>query len=302
MPEFELRAVESETVPAVAALARMVDPWWVNTDEGIAHWLRFEPAATSRWLAAWRSGRCVGFAHARLASGVDGLTVGHLRGAVEPEARALGCGSALATAALRFMAEAGATIVQASSRDDAGAAFLAAREFRVTRAMHCSAVVLDRSTQTCAAAGMETISIAHLPARAIFDLHSAINRDVPTDHVANQLEFQHWERGWFASPELDLECSTAVCLEGRPVAAAFLIVDRLRRTAANDLSGTLPDLRRRGLARAAKSACLARAQLAGIELVYTANDETNIGILHLNRQLGYRQVGTEQIWERALSG
>jgi GNAT superfamily N-acetyltransferase len=59
------------------------------------------------------------------------------------------------------------------------------------------------------------------------------------------------------------------------------------------MTGTLPEFRRRGLARLVKLATIRWAAEHGIAAIQTGNSHENPGILALNARLGYRPVATE---------
>ena len=80
---------------------------------------------------------------------------------------------------------------------------------------------------------------------------------------------------------------------GAPVAYSFLHVAPRSGVAANEMTGTDPAHRRKGLARLAKLAGIAWAREQGYRVIKTESDQDNTGMLHLNRTLGYEQVGTE---------
>jgi GNAT superfamily N-acetyltransferase len=269
----------------------------------MAHWIEHEPVAQSRWWIAQRRGRPVGFAHARLASETGDTRLGHLRGAVEPGERHNGCGAALLQAGLAFLAEMRVAVVQVASKDPTGERFLAANGFVRRRAMRCSQLDLQSARVEPRGhelpPGTSAVPVSALSSRSVFELYSAATRDMPGDHAAESVHLERWREGWLASPELDRDCSVVLCLEDRPVAVAFMLVDAERRSGANELTGTLPDYRGRGFASAAKAASLAQARRSGIKVVYASNDEENAPMLRINARLGYRPLGVESIWERA---
>jgi GNAT superfamily N-acetyltransferase len=78
-----------------------------------------------------------------------------------------------------------------------------------------------------------------------------------------------------------------------PVALAFVEIDESANVAANEMTGTLPEFRRRGLARLAKLATVRWAAAQGIAAMQTGNSHENPRILALNASLGYRPVATE---------
>ena len=63
--------------------------------------------------------------------------------------------------------------------------------------------------------------------------------------------------------------------------------------AENLLTAVRRPWRRRGIAVALKQEQIARARAAGIEQIYTTNDETNAGMRGVNARLGYRPAPTQ---------
>ena len=92
-----------------------------------------------------------------------------------------------------------------------------------------------------------------------------------------------------------------VLADDRPAALSWLEVDDVNRVAQHDLTGTARAFRRRGLARIAKLAALRWAGQAGITRVATGNDSTNVGMLAINDQLGFRPYAVETEWVKPLS-
>ena len=64
------------------------------------------------------------------------------------------------------------------------------------------------------------------------------------------------------------------------------------------MTGTLPEYRRRGLARLAKLATIRWAAENGVEWMLTSNAEANTGMRALNESLGYRHAGTQAFYVR----
>ena len=69
-----------------------------------------------------------------------------------------------------------------------------------------------------------------------------------------------------------------------------------RSLAYNQMTATLPEFRRRGLALAAKLAAVRWAAANGFERILTENDEANAGMLAINRRLGYRPLYDQTKW------
>jgi GNAT superfamily N-acetyltransferase len=104
---------------------------------------------------------------------------------------------------------------------------------------------------------------------------------------------QYWELDLatgetLQSPLLDLDVSAVVLVDDRPAAFAWLNGDREGGYGENEMTGTHPDFRRRGLARLAKEQSIRWAAEAGLHTLYTSNETTNADMLRLNEHLGYR--------------
>jgi GNAT superfamily N-acetyltransferase len=110
---------------------------------------------------------------------------------------------------------------------------------------------------------------------------------MPDDH-AHAIAFEDWLPETLGNPELDLDLSAVILVGDRPAAFAWLTADREGARAANEMTGTAPEFRRRGLARLAKEATIRWAAEAGVRTIVTSNDTTNADMLALNEHLGYR--------------
>ena len=123
--------------------------------------------------------------------------------------------------------------------------------------------------------------------RELFDLYDAAHSDMPGDDTYT-LEFDEWLVHCLGDPTLDLDVSSVVSVDGRPAAFAWINTDREGGAGENEMTGTHPHFRRRGLARLAKEASTRWAAEAGIRTLFTSNDTTNADMLALNDHLGYR--------------
>jgi mycothiol synthase len=72
--------------------------------------------------------------------------------------------------------------------------------------------------------------------------------------------------------------------------------------ADNLLTAVRRPWRRRGIATALKREQIARAREAGIEQIYTTNDELNVGMRGVNARLGYRPAPTRILVSGPLAG
>lgn len=266
----------------------------VVTPPGLLHWLEAQPArAAMRAWVAEADGGIVAFANGRLRwaleeEGIAGLWVGVL-----PTHRRQGIGSALYELAEQHLRDRGAHRLESTIRDGDEEAdrFARRRGYRHTRQEQYWA--LDVGTfQAETRRPPDGVSVVRLTdvrdrERELFDLYSSAERDMPDDHT-HSLTYEEWLPETLGNPELDPELSAVVLVDGTPASFAWLISDREGRRADNEMTGTHPAFRRRGLARLAKEVTIAWASEAGIETISTSNDTTNADMLRLNEHLGYR--------------
>lgn len=118
-------------------------------------------------------------------------------------------------------------------------------------------------------------------------MYAAAARDIPADDPLDDIRYDEWKETIFEHPGLDDDASYVALHGERPVAFAFLVVDREGRRAENEMTGTIAEHRRRGLARLVKMASIEWAARAGAT-IFTSNDSANRDMLALNEHLGYR--------------
>jgi GNAT superfamily N-acetyltransferase len=70
----------------------------------------------------------------------------------------------------------------------------------------------------------------------------------------------------------------------------------------NEMTGVLPSHRRRGLAVALKLLVIRFAHAVGVAVIRTFNDAENIGMLAVNRRLGYQFLPSSYTMERRFDG
>jgi GNAT superfamily N-acetyltransferase len=265
----------------------------VVTPAGFAHRLESQPerAAMQAWVAD-EAGQLVGFANARFRwaleePGIAGLWVGVL-----PAHRGRGLGASLYTLAQEHLLQREARRLESTVREDEddGRAFAKRRGYRETRREQYWSLEVDRAASVPSAPdGVRVFRLRDVlnRERELYELYDAAERDMPDDHV-HTMAFEDWRRDTLENPELDSELSAVVLVDDRPASFAWLISDRDGRRADNEMTGTAPDFRRRGLARLAKVATIAWAAEAGVQSISTSNDTTNADMLTLNEHLGYR--------------
>ena len=162
-------------------------------------------------------------------------------------------------------------------------------------------VVLDTAladTSSSAPDGIELVSLADRPDReqAVYDVDCEVGADVPRpegDDFEGQ-PFARWREQYLEGPGAVPNAMIAA-LAGDEVVG----YTGLRRRGAsspvaeNMLTAVRRDWRRRGIATALKREQVARARAAGIEQIFTTNDETNAGMRGVNARLGYRPAPTQ---------
>jgi GNAT superfamily N-acetyltransferase len=266
----------------------------VVTPTGLVHWIERQPerAAMRAWVAEER-GEIAGFANSRLRWALEAEGIAGIWSGVLPPFRRDGLGSRLYETAAAHIVEHGARRLESTVREDEpeGRAFARRLGFEEGR----SEQYWELEVGSAALAGTEAagdVAVARLREvrareRELFELYDGAERDMPDDYT-HAMAFEDWLPETLGNPELDLDLSAVVLVGERPAAFAWLISDREGARAANEMTGTAPEFRRRGLARLAKEATIRWAAEAGIRTIVTSNDTTNADMLALNEHLGYR--------------
>jgi GNAT superfamily N-acetyltransferase len=274
------------------------------TGDGIRHWVASQPerARAGVWVAEAAQG-VVGWARARLRWATSAEGVGEVAGFVSPPKRRQGVGAALYDQAHAHLLAVGARVLESWSNDEESGNFLRERGFRGIRTGELLRLELawadlsglEGLRAAKAADGYELVPLAAVADRPE-ELHAVdaeATSDVPGTYREDDFRLEDWLVETFAHPQLTREGSFVIVAAGRPVAYALVHLDPSSGIAANDMTGTHRDHRRRGLARLAKLASLAWVRSEGYEQIITGCDQDNAGMLHLNRSLGYRRMGIE---------
>jgi GNAT superfamily N-acetyltransferase len=141
--------------------------------------------------------------------------------------------------------------------------------------------------------GIKLVSLAERPdlEAAVHEVDCEVADDVPRpegDDFEAQ-PFARWREQYLEGPGAVPDALVAA-LSGNQVVG----YTGLRRRGAsspiaeNMLTAVRAEWRRRGIATALKREQVARARAAGIEQIFTTNDETNTGMRGVNSLLGYR--------------
>ena len=288
----------------------LVTPW-VVTERDVLHWQDVPARARRAVWVALEEGEIVGFADGQVRWEVSEEGVCEFWAAVDPGYRRRGIGSELFEAVWSHLLDLGARVVQSWAEEDEGKLFLLARGFSEVRQERISSVdprTIDFAHLSSleAAKGEEGFRAVPLGQaldrpRDLFELYMFGEADMPGVFVEDNIAFDEWEQETLAAPSLDHEGSFIVVLGERPVAIAWLEVDREGGRANNEMTATAPEFRRRGLARLAKLASMRWAAELGITSVLTSNDRENPGMLALNDSLGYRPLAVRGIFVRKMA-
>lgn len=146
------------------------------------------------------------------------------------------------------------------------------------------------------AGGYEIVDVATFAERHpetwksdLWRLEMDIFQDVPLPEPFQEVPFEDWVRDLDANP-IRFDWQFFALWGGQPVALSQLLPNWVVPTLFHTgLTGVRREHRRRGLASALKGHALASAKGAGVERVYTDNEENN-PMFGLNLALGFRQV------------
>ncbi|MGH2994684.1 MAG: GNAT family N-acetyltransferase [Gaiellaceae bacterium] len=281
---------------------------WTGSPAGLLHRLTSHPerARQACWLAE-EGGEVVGIGRARLRWEVSERAVGTFWIGVRTEGRGRGVGSALFGRVTRHLLAAGAEVFESFADEEDGRGFLARRGFRasggehlfVLEALAADLTALPALEESKAEEGLVLASLGNVldRQRELHEVYAAASADIPEDFTVDDIRYEEWLDECLGDPDLSRGGSAIVLQGERPVAFAFLIVDD-QGCAANEMTGTLPAFRRRGLARLAKLATIRWAARNGVATIVTGNDDDNAAMLALNRSLGYLPVAERTFYVR----
>lgn len=294
----DFRPADAEGISAI--LHEEVPPHPV-TPAGVLHWLTAPPQrARSRiWVAGDEEG-VAGFAEASLRWSTQKRDVVDVWAYVAPGARGRGLGSALFVEAERHAREIGARTLDSWTYLPAGERFLEARGFRAEGGERLSRLEPDTAVTTelgelerqKAAEGFRLVRLGDVRDQlaGLHRVYADAAADIPEHFPEDDLRLEEWRRETLEHPQLSADGSFVVLAGDVPAALAFVEVDEPAGLAANEMTGTLREFRRRGLARLAKLAMIRWAAEQGLKAILTSNAEENVGMVRLNESLGYRRV------------
>ena len=117
------------------------------------------------------------------------------------------------------------------------------------------------------------------------------------------MTFERWHATYLEGPGAMTDACIVALVESEVVGYTGL---RRRgsasATAENLLTAVRRPWRRRGIATALKREQIARAREAGVEQIYTTNDEANVGMRGVNERLGYGPAPTRILVSGPVAG
>jgi GNAT superfamily N-acetyltransferase len=297
-----IREYESSDAVGAAALIDDNSPW-LTTPAGLDHEVRTRPPRAKRrsWVAD-EEGEVVGWAEAEFEWWTEVPDAAALWVFVRGDSRRRGIGTDLYDGAVAHLLREGAAEIRAITGDTAGQRFVEKRGYAKSRDEVLSSVdprTVDTSRLDEELARIErdgfrlvTLGEAEQRPRELHVLYAAAASDMPADNPETNVRYDEWLSETLGKPDLSRDGSFVVVAGDRPVALSFVDVDLPRRRAEQELTGTAPDFRRRGLARVAKLAVARWCAENGVERLTTSNDDENAGMLKINRELGFEPTET----------
>jgi GNAT superfamily N-acetyltransferase len=290
----EIRPFRPEDAESAVVLFRLLVPQDIQTAAAIRHFVDSQPPRAQ--MRAWTAdldGEVVAWANARLqwALAVDDVAGGWV--GVMPAHRGSGLGSKLYELAEDHARSLAARTLSSFVRkeDAEGRAFARRLGFREGSQDQCWELDVRKAVlqNTVSPPGVQLVPLREAIDREheLFELFDAAHSDMPGEH-GYSLEFDEWLPEALGDPTLDLDLSAVALVDGRLASFAWIKSDRDGGVGANEMTGTHPDFRRRGLARLVKETTIRWAADAGIHTLLTSNDTTNADMLTLNEHLGYR--------------
>ena len=175
------------------------------------------------------------------------------------------------------------------------------REFEVVLEL----AVVDTSREP--PAGVELVTIAERPdlVRAAYAVDCEVSPELAraSGQEHEQPPFERWHADYLEGPGAMPEALVVALVNGEPVGYAGM---RRRGTTSpigeNMLTAVKRPFRGRGIATALKLVQIDRARAAGVEQLFTTNDEENVGMREVNRRLGYTPMPVEIAVSGPLAG
>jgi GNAT superfamily N-acetyltransferase len=292
-----IRPFAREDAAAVAAIARSASPYWLWTGASVLHEYECQPPrARAKWLVAAEGDEVVGWSAANLRWQVESPDVAELWVAVRQDWEGKGIGGELFDRSEAHLRASSARKVTAYTFPGSrGEQFASKRGFTTARREQLYELDLRAAElpPSLLPSGAQIARLADVQQRVreLYELFLTVEAGMPADDPWTGSSFDEWEAEMWRQPDLDAETSVVALVDGRAAAVSWLLV--AGRFAEIEVTGTLPEFRRRGLARACKLESMRLAAEHGVEKIVTGTDLENHGMLALNRELGFRRVAVQ---------
>lgn len=125
---------------------------------------------------------------------------------------------------------------------------------------------------------------------ALYAINDAASRDIPSSVPYTPETYDTW-LGWMQSPWIFPDRIWVALADGDPAGYSYLAYRP--SFVETGFTGVLREHRSKGIAKALKLETLVQALDIGVDAVQTDNDHENAPILHLNEELGYREVASQ---------
>lgn len=316
---FSIRPVEDGELEAWLALRNRGFPWATNRERFLFSESLRPADEPVLYLGAWTPDRVLA-ATAECALGEEGERYVDRAESfimVDPKFRRAGLGGRLALEAERFAAAHGVRWLEALfyERDQAIAKpFLEGHGFSEleryeTSWQQPSAVSLgdlEQRRSELRRIGIETADFAEIDSeaarRALYRCEMAIVRDMPHEPLADwhDAPYATWIRKVLDAPGTSAE-AMFVARDGDQIVGLTYLVARGNGDAEVGDTGVVASHRRRGIALVLKMMATRYAAARGIRRVQTDNRADNVGMLTINRKLGFVPDETILIFAKTIN-
>jgi len=136
--------------------------------------------------------------------------------------------------------------------------------------------------------------------RRIYEMEQEVWKDIPLPDPHTDPGFEWYRRHVLESPNLYPEASWFAVDGDRPVGLSALWKQKAGHHLATGLTGVSRSHRKRGIAMALKVKALSYAKSKDHPWVMTDNEENNVGMIGINKRLGFRDYPSWRGYEKVL--